>query len=63
METMVKISAKRLAELLTSENILGALEAAGVDNWEWYGEALNGEDAEETDVTIEDVLAKYETVE
>ena len=34
------ISAKRLKELERAEAKLSALEAGGVDNWEWYGESL-----------------------
>lgn len=38
MET--KISAERLKKLERMEAKLNALEAGGVDNWEWYGESL-----------------------
>ena len=38
MET--KISNKRLRELEIAERKLQALEAGGVDSWEWYGEAI-----------------------
>lgn len=31
-------------ELLRDQRTLQALEAAGVDSWEWYGEALDGVD-------------------
>ena len=37
----VEISEKRLRELERAERKLDALERGGVDNWEWYGEALN----------------------
>lgn len=36
----VKISEKRLKELERAQAKLLALEAGGVDNWEWYGESL-----------------------
>lgn len=36
----VKISEKRLKELERAAAKLRALEAGGVDNWEWYGESL-----------------------
>ena len=36
----VTIGAKRYEELLHSENKLMALEGAGVDNWEGYGDAM-----------------------
>ena len=38
MET--KISNKRLRELELAERKLQALENGGVDNWEWYDQAL-----------------------
>lgn len=39
--TEVKISAKRLKELEEAEETLRALEAGGVDNWEFYEESLS----------------------
>lgn len=36
----VTISAERYVELLGDSRFLAALEAAGVDNWEGYNEAL-----------------------
>ena len=36
------MSEKRMKELLRAEAKLNALEAGGVDNWEWYGESLKG---------------------
>ena len=41
MEKYVKISVKELKELLEAEARLAALECAGVDNWEFYGEAFS----------------------
>jgi hypothetical protein len=38
----IKISTKRLKELEDSAAKLAALEAGGVDNWEWYNESLKG---------------------
>lgn len=38
----VLVSAKELRELQRDQEILHALYAAGVDNWEWYGDALEG---------------------
>lgn len=38
--TDIKISAKRLKELERAQAKLNALEAGGVDNWEWYSESL-----------------------
>lgn len=37
---MTEISAERLAELEDKEEKLDALEAGGVDNWDWYGDSL-----------------------
>jgi len=42
----VRVSVPRLAELLRSEAELLALQAGGVDNWDWYGECFT-EDVEE----------------
>lgn len=36
----VQVSAKELKELKRAKAKLDALEAGGVDNWEWYGESL-----------------------
>ena len=35
-----KVPEKRLKELERAEAKLAALEAGGVDSWEWYGESL-----------------------
>lgn len=37
---MVTIPASKLRELQQAAKVLEALYAGGVDNWEWYGEAL-----------------------
>ena len=37
---MTEISDERLAELEDKEARLDALDAGGVDNWEWYGDSL-----------------------
>lgn len=37
---MVNITEARLKELERIESKMLALEAGGVDNWEWYGESL-----------------------
>lgn len=37
----MEISRDRLKQLLDAERKLNALEAGGVDNWEFYGEALS----------------------
>lgn len=40
MEEMISIPKKKYDELLKNSEILEALYAGGVDNWEWYGESL-----------------------
>jgi hypothetical protein len=39
-EPMITISLKEYNSLLQDARILMALEAGGVDNWEWYHESL-----------------------
>ena len=39
-EDTVTISIKAYNELINRSRILDALEAGGVDNWEWYGDSL-----------------------
>jgi hypothetical protein len=41
MEEMIEIGKSRYEELLKTEKKMFALEAAGVDNWEGYGEAMS----------------------
>ena len=43
--TETRISKQRLRELERAEAKLMALEAGGVDNWEWYAESLKQYDA------------------
>lgn len=40
MTKMVEISEKVYLELLDDQNMLAALQAAGVDNWDGYDYAL-----------------------
>lgn len=37
---MVEITEERYKELIDREKKLLALEAGGVDNWEWYADSL-----------------------
>ena len=39
-EETVTISSKEYKELLERDKLLSALEAGGVDNWEWYGASI-----------------------
>lgn len=36
----IAIPRTEYAELVAAQRKLNALEEAGVDNWEWYGEAM-----------------------
>lgn len=37
----MEISEERYNELLKDSLMIRALDNAGVDNWEWYGEAID----------------------
>lgn len=39
-EETITISKQEYASLRESQLMLEALEEAGVDNWEWYGDAM-----------------------
>ena len=52
----VRVSVPRLAELLRSETELLALQAGGVDNWDWYGECFTEEVEELLDANDEDLV-------
>lgn len=42
MEETVTIPKEQYDRLVQAYEELSLLEAGGVDNWEWYGDALNG---------------------
>ena len=52
----VRIRVPRLAELLRNEVVLLALQAGGVDNWEWYEECLDENTDELLDANDEDLI-------
>ena len=52
----VRIRVQRLAELLRNETRLLALEAGGVDNWDWYGDCFTEEIDELLDADDEDLV-------
>lgn len=54
--TDVKISKREYNDLLKAQRKLQALEDGGVDNWEWYSEALSELRKEEE---FEDLLQEY----
>jgi|SRR6478735_35505 len=59
MET--KISKKRLKELEKAEAKLNALENGGVDNWEWYDQAMTAyNDSVELEEKVEQLLEDIE---
>lgn len=39
-ETLVEVTMEYLSELQDDSEFLEALRMAGVDNWEWYDEAI-----------------------
>lgn len=41
-EPTVTIPKSKYDDLVRSAEMLAALEAGGVDNWEWYSESLAG---------------------
>jgi hypothetical protein len=54
---MPNISEQRLAELEDFEAILSALEAGGVNNWEWYDESLKPyREAKEKEEKLDDLV-------
>tara|TARA_R110000751_G_scaffold8874_3_gene34420 strand:+ start:5907 stop:6197 length:291 start_codon:yes stop_codon:yes gene_type:complete len=59
----MEITKERLQELEQSEAKLNALEIGGVDNWEWYGEAMQEyEKTLQAEQDIEDLFCDIETV-
>jgi hypothetical protein len=41
MDEQITISKKEYDQLLHDSRFLNALQRAGVDDWEWYGETLD----------------------
>lgn len=68
-EDQYVLTRSELLQLIIAQEELGALESAGVDNWQWYGEddmfatvfALQGlsEDDNEAEQVRDKALAKY----
>ena len=59
----MNISEKRLKELERTEAKMNALEAGGVDSWEWYGESLKEYRAEnELEEKREELLDELEVI-
>lgn len=52
METFIRITREQYASLLRESRKLRALENAGVDNWEWYDEAISSLEEEEEERTM-----------
>lgn len=56
----MEISEKRLKELELAKRKLDALEAGGVDNWEWYDEAMSSFVEEDDEPVNIDSTSKIE---
>ena len=56
MMRYVRISVPRLAKLLRNETELLALQAGGVDNWDWYGDCFTKEVEGLLDAGDEDIV-------
>lgn len=41
---VIKVSQKEYKQLIRDQKILRALEAGGVEDWEWYSESINSID-------------------
>lgn len=41
MEQLYVLTESDLRRLVEAEAVLNALEAGGVDNWDWYGDSIN----------------------
>lgn len=62
---MKLISEKELRELLIDSERLRRLESGGVDNWDWYYEALNedGDLEDWKEINLPNLLNKYNDYE
>ena len=59
----MEISSKRLKELEDMEAKLDALEAGGVDNWEWYDSSMEDYNKEkEQEEKIEELFENIEQI-
>jgi len=58
MSDIVEIPIQRYEDLLHSEKVLDCLQAAGVDNWEWYGDAMA--QLNDDNETYEDIYGEKE---
>lgn len=59
----VTISERDLEELRMAASKMAALDAGGVDNWEFYGEALEGWSAEnELKENLNDLIAELSNI-
>lgn len=70
MEKWYKVSASELRELIRDSLTFCALEAGGVDNWEWYSDSIHEFLSSNREEGIEDIydiadkeLQNYEEVE
>jgi len=56
---LVTITVKELVQLKVDSMRLNFLEAGGVDNWEWYGEALYAEGEPSVDEEEDAIRKRY----
>ena len=49
-EDTVDVPLKEYKELIRDQKVLRALEAGGVDDWEWYSESLESIDLSDLEV-------------
>lgn len=54
----MEITETEYFDLKRAELKLARLEAAGVDNWDWYGDALNPDGEESYDDAVEKLKAE-----
>lgn len=60
------LTEEELKNLLYAREKLNTLECSGVDNWEWYGDAIQESecyDDEEGDIVIDKFLEHYDTID
>ena len=54
----MEITKERYDELLEAELMMNALEAAGVDNWDGYSEAMKIRKQDENEETYDDIYGE-----
>ena len=62
MEGTVTITKNKYLRLILAEEELTRLEAGGVDNWEWFGEALYPDNQPDLDTFEENETKRIEAL-